>query len=268
MTAPSLETLLACACDAAQRAGAHALANRHRRSEAVARTQHDVKLALDHECQGVIERAIHAVFPAHEILGEEGSRAGSAQGYRWIVDPLDGTVNFSHGLPYWCHSVAVQRDGETVAGAVYAPLYGELYAAHAEGPATCNGEPIRVSTAATLAQSLMLTGLEKNFDQHSDSVEVARAVGTASQKMRLLGAAALDLCQLACGRADGFYESGLYIWDVAAADLIGRRAGARSQIIDLPAEQTHKFRYLATNGHIHDELLALLARFPTWLGGA
>ncbi|HMP74678.1 MAG TPA: inositol monophosphatase family protein [Kiritimatiellia bacterium] len=268
MSAPELEALLDCARNAVQRAGAHAMANLHRRAEAVARTQHDVKLALDHECQRVIETAIHAVFPDHHILGEEGSKPGSTDGYLWIVDPLDGTVNFSHGIPYWCHSVAVQRDGETVAGAVFAPLYRELYAAHAEGPATCNGQPIQVSATATLAQSLVLTGLEKNFDQHSDSVEVARAVGMAAQKMRLLGAAALDLCQLACGRADGFYESGLYIWDVAAADLICRRAGARTKIIDLHGGANTKFRYFAANGHMYDELLTLLGRFPAWLGGA
>lgn len=265
MSAVSPADLLACAVEAVRRAGAHAMANLSRRGETIARTAHDVKLALDHECQRTIESVIHAAYPSHPILGEEGSRAGADAGYLWIVDPLDGTVNFSHGLPYWCHSVAVQRNGETLAGAVFSPLYQELYSAAVDAPALCNDEPIHVSDTPAVAQSLLLTGLEKNFDQHSQSLEVARAVATSAQKMRLLGAAALDLCQLAGGRADGFYESGIHLWDVAAGELIVRRAGGRCQ--NLAQLSDVKCRYVATNGHIHDELMAILGRFELWIGG-
>ncbi len=262
MNAPSLPDLLACAEEAVRRAGAHARANLHRRTEAVARTAHDVKLALDHECQRLIESVIQAAFPSHAILGEEGDRAGTGSRHEWIVDPLDGTVNFSHGLPYWCHSVAVRRDGETVAGAVLAPLYGELYAATADGLATCNGAPIAVSATARLADSLLLTGIEKNFDQHSQSLDVARAVALAVQKFRLMGAAALDLCMVAAGRADGFYESGIHLWDVAAGELIVRRAGGT--VLELAQVGSRTLRYIATNGLIHKEFLSLLSRFEAW----
>jgi myo-inositol-1(or 4)-monophosphatase len=260
------DALLRCAVEAVRRAGAHARANMHRRAEHVARAAHDVKLALDHECQREIERTIRAQFPAHAILGEEGGLQGDAGGWLWVVDPLDGTVNFSHGIPYWCHSVAVQRSGETLAAAVYAPVFDELFTATAEGPALCNGAPIRVSDTPTLAEALLLTGVEKNFDQYSDSIEVARAVAAAAQKIRLLGAAALDLCQVACGRADGFYESGLNVWDVAAADLICRRAGAVACTVARIG--AHKVRYIATNGRIDAELMTLLGRYPSWLVGA
>lgn len=254
--------LLACAVEAVRRAGAHAQANIHRRAEAVVRTAHDVKLALDLECQRLIESVIHESYPAHAILGEEGDREMAGSRYEWIVDPLDGTVNFSHGLPYWCHSVAVRRDGETVAGAVYSPLYGELFAATKDGPATVNGAPIRVSTTARLADSLLLTGIEKNFDQHPQSLEVARAVALSVQKFRLMGAAALDLCMVAAGRADGFYESGIHLWDVAAGELIVRQAGGTVQ--KLAQIGPRKLRYVATNGLIHDEFMALLSQFELW----
>ncbi len=265
MSTPAPKDLLACAIEAVRRAGAHAMANLHRRNETIALAEHDVKLALDRECQTLIESVIHAEFPAHPILGEEGRRAGDDARFRWIVDPLDGTVNFSHGLPYWCHSVAVQRDGETIAAAVYAPVFGEVYSASANSPAMCNEEPIRVSETKELARSILLTGLERNFDQHPQSVEVARAVSTAAQKMRLLGAAALDLCQLACGRADGFYESGIHLWDIAAGEFLIRRAGGRCQ--SLAQLSDVKCRFLATNGHIHDELIALLTPFECWMSG-
>lgn len=266
MSVVSPVDLLACAVESVQRAGAHAMANLSRRKDAVAVTAHDIKLALDHECQHLIEEVIHSAYPTHEIFGEEGQRAGTATGYRWIVDPLDGTINFSHGLPYWCHSVAVQVDHITVAAAVLAPPFRELYRASTETPALCNDEEISVSDTETVATSLLLTGLERNFDQHPQSIDVARAVALAAQKMRLCGAAALDLCQLACGRADGFYESGIHLWDVAAGEFIVRRAGGVCQ--NLAPLSAVKCRYLATNGRIHDELLALLGRFDLWISGA
>lgn len=261
----SQNDLLACCIEAVRRAGAHALANQHRRAESVSRSAHDVKLALDHECQRIIEQTIQDRFPGHAILGEEGVLGDQEADYRWVVDPLDGTVNFSHGIPYWCHSVAVQYRGETVAGAVYAPPFDELFAATENGPATKNGDPIAVSNTERLGDAIILTGLEKNFDQYSDSIEVARTVAARAQKMRLMGAAALDLCQVACGRADGFYESGLNVWDVAAADLICRRAGAKTRVV-AHLSQT-KLRYIATNGKIEPELLAALAGFSSWWGG-
>jgi len=259
---PSTHDLLACAVEAVQAAGAHARAHEGRRGEALQRTAHDVKLALDHECQHRMEEVIQAAYPRHHILGEEGGGRGDASQPLWILDPIDGTVNFSHGLPYWCHSAAIQVDGRTVAGAVLAPVYGELYTAQADGPALCNGRPLQVSTVDRLGQAMVLTGMEKNFDQHSQSLDVTRGVALQVQKMRLLGAAALDLCQIASGRADLFFESGLHVWDVAAAELIIQRAGGRTEI--LARLNDVRFRYFASNGALYQPFRDLLAQWPDW----
>ncbi|MCS6772036.1 MAG: inositol monophosphatase [Kiritimatiellae bacterium] len=265
VTEPPFFELLACAVEAVRRAGEHARQNGHRRSEVVSRSAHDVKLALDHECQQVIEKVIHGRYPAHAILGEEGSAGERESDILWIVDPLDGTVNFSHGLPYWCHSVAVRVRGETVAAAVYSPPLDELYTAVVGDAARRNGAVIHVSDVARLGDAVILTGLEKNFDQYAQSLEVARAIASRAQKLRLMGAAALDLCQVACGRADGFYESGLNVWDMAAGDLICRLAGASTRIVAKLSET--KLRYLATNGRIEAELMGLLSSYGVWLEG-
>lgn len=263
MSPPSQGDLLACAVEVVRAAGAHAVRNESRRQEALQRTAHDVKLALDHECQRKMEEVIQGAYPRHHILGEEGGGRGDASQPQWILDPIDGTVNFSHGLPYWCHSAAVQVDGRTVAGAVLAPAYGELYTACADTPALCNERPIRVSDVETLDRAMVLTGLEKNFDQHSRSLEVTRGIVLKVQKLRLLGAAALDLCQIACGRADVFFESGLHVWDIAAAELIIQRAGGHAE--NLAKFSDVRFRYFASNAALRAPFLDLLAQWPDWL---
>ncbi len=262
MTAVSQADLLACAEAAARAAGAHALLHQARRQEVVSRTQHDVKLVLDHECQAVAEGIIRGAFPSHHFMGEEGGSAGDGSQPQWIVDPIDGTVNFSHGIPYWCHSVAVQVGGRTVAGAVYAPTLGCLYAATLDGPATCNGEPIRVSGVRELKHALVLTGVAQNLDQYPQATEVVCGVVGQVQKLRLLGAAALDLCQVAHGRAEVFYESGLNLWDVAAAALIVERAGGHTEII--ARLSNGRLRILAANDELWQPFRSLLQRYPMW----
>lgn len=259
---PDWADLGAVARAAARAAGEHALQHQARRQDALVRSAHDVKLVLDHECQAVAEGVIHRAFPHHHFLGEEGGAAGDGSQPQWIVDPIDGTVNFSHGLPYWCNSVAVSVGGRVVAGAVYAPVLQQMYAATAETPATCNDQPIRVSDTVTLDRALVLTGVEKNFDQYPESNQVVTGVASRVQKLRLLGAAALDLCMVAAGRADAFYESGLNIWDVAAAAHIVERAGGRTEIIArLPGG---RLRFIAANAHLDQPFRELLQAYPLW----
>ena len=262
MTPVSQQDLLACAEAAARAAGEHALRHQSRRQEALVRTDHDVKLVLDHECQALAEKVIRARVPDHHFMGEEGGSVGDGSQPQWIVDPIDGTVNFSHGLHYWCNSVAVQVGGRTVAAAVFAPTLSCMYAATADGPATCNGEVIRVSDTADLRQALALTGIERNFDQYPQSAEVACAIVQQVQKVRLLGAAALDLCQVAHGRVDAFYESGINLWDIAAGVLIIERAGGCAETIArLPSG---RLRMIAANRAIFPALRALLQNYPAW----
>ena len=258
MSMPSPADLLACAVEAARAAGHHAVKNESRRGEVAQSLAHDVKLNLDTECQRKAEAVIRNAFPNHAMLGEEGASDGDASGPLWIIDPIDGTVNFSHGLTYWCSSIAVQVDGRMVAGAVYAPVMKELYTASVEGPALCNDRPIRVSDVSELSGVLALTGLEKTLGAHLGSLEVTRAVSLQVQKIRLFGAAALDLCHVACGRADAFFESGVYLWDIAAGGLIAERAGAR--VDHLKQLGKWRWRYLCTNGRIHDPLKDIIGQ--------
>jgi myo-inositol-1(or 4)-monophosphatase len=247
-----VEQLLNCAKAAARAAGDHAMASRHRCHEVAEMQQHDIKLILDSECQRKAEAAVHAVYPDHAIMGEEGDLAGGKDAPVWIVDPIDGTVNYFHSLPYWCSAVAVQVDGRTVAGVVYAPVLQEMFYAVAEGGAFCNDRPIRVSPAAKLSESIFMTGLTKSVELHVPSLRIIQTLSSRVQKIRMMGAAALDLCMVARGAAEGLFESGAYLWDSAAGQLIAEQAGGRFEVL---SELTgNRRRYLCTNGRIHEEL--------------
>ncbi len=250
--APSHSDLLACAVAAARAAGNHALANIHRRNAIAQKFDHDVKLLLDLECQKKAEEVIRNAYPEHLILGEEGGSFDEKADKLWIIDPIDGTVNFMHGLPLWCSSVAVRAGGEVVSGAVYLPTMKECYTATLEGPALCNGAPIGVSKTDRLGDAIVLTGLSKNVGENLHTFDVLKAVSLKVQKARIMGAAAVDICYVASGRADAYIEAGIYLWDIAAAGLIARRAGARTEVVEKLSDV--RFRYLCTNGKIHDAL--------------
>ncbi len=255
-----LDALLAGAVAAARAAGRHALRHRRRRREVALRFDHDVKLILDRECQAVAERVIRRRFPRHGILGEEDRRARPPADMRWIIDPIDGTVNFFHGLPLWCSSVAVQVRGRTVAGAVFAPEMEACYTARAGRPALCNGKPIAVSSVSRLSAAVIATGIAKEAERGPRSCAMFRKLCFHAQKMRIMGSAALDICQVASGNIDGFYEAGIYLWDMAAGGLIAEQAGGRSEI--LAARPGHRVTFLASNGRIHAAVKKVLGATP------
>ena len=247
---------------AVRTAGDHANRNRHRRTDTIMAAEHDVKLQLDLECQEIIWSLIRNQFPHHAILAEESADKGQPADdphhspYTWIIDPIDGTVNFSHGLPWWCCSVAVNFQGQTVAAAVYAPATSELFTAARGGVACCNGTPITVSGVKSLRESMVLTGLDQKFTSQDQRLSRFLAISDAVQKARVIGAAALDLCRVAAGQADGYFEAGIYTWDVAAAGLIVELAGGCVETLAKPSP--HRLLYMATNGHIHGELKTLI----------
>jgi myo-inositol-1(or 4)-monophosphatase len=255
MNIPAPETLLDCAVEAARRAGQHALAHSARRQDVLRRAAHDVKLALDVECQQQAEAVIRRAFPDHSVLGEEGRDAQPAA-VEWIVDPIDGTVNFSHGLPGWCCSVAVRAGGETLAGAVFAPRMDELFTATRDGPARLNGAPIRVSGEERLDHAMVLTGLCQPECPKELSLSTLGSLSARIQKARILGAAALDLCYVACGRAEGYLETNIYLWDVAAGELILRRAGGQTAVLRDWGDC--RMAFLGTNAALHQPLKAWL----------
>ena len=162
MTEISLTHLLDVAICAAEAAGNHALQNKDRRKEVTETFSHDMKLVLDAECQKIAEGVIAGEFPEHGILGEEDERPNSSTDYEWIIDPIDGTMNYTNGLPCWCCAVAVRLHDKVLAGCVFAPELGNYYTAHIEDVAKLNGQPIGVSETKHLQDSMVFTGLSKH----------------------------------------------------------------------------------------------------------
>lgn len=257
MTEISLTHLLDVAICAADAAGRHALENKHRRTEANEVFTHDVKLVLDVECQKIAEGVIAQEFPEHGILGEENARPNGTTDYEWIIDPIDGTMNYTHGFPYWCCSVAVRRNQKVLAGCVFAPEFGQYYTAHIEQPAKLNGEPIRVAPTRHLHDALVCTGLSKHMEHARQAhFELFEMLALNTQKVRINGAAALDLCHVAAGTADGFLETSIYLWDYAAAGLIAEQAGA---VLSLYPSKTdlHGATVLCANEHLIEGLRSI-----------
>lgn len=247
----NVNALLECAISAAQAAGQHAVAQQHRRREADEILAHDVKLALDKECQETAEGIIHRAYPGHAILGEE-STTEEVNDWQWVIDPIDGTVNYFHGLPWWCSSVAVAYQKKVLAGAVCIPPLGHLYTATAEGPALLNGNPIHVSSTSCLSEAMVATGLSKVLLGQKPGMELFEVLSHRARKLRLMGAAAIDICHVASGALDGYFEASIYWWDIAAAGLIAERAGACTE--RLVEYDGHRMAFMATNRAIHAEL--------------
>ncbi len=248
MNPVSTSRLLDICIAASQAAGRHATDHYARRTETIEVGAHDLKLALDVECQGVASAVIRREFPDHALLGEERGLREDGE-YRWVIDPIDGTVNFSHGVPYWGNSIAVQHHGRTIAGAVSLPMLGEIYTATADGPATLNGAPVRVSDTAGLDRSIIYTGMIETDGDDGVSMRVTMRLATEVQKLRILGSAAAELCYVACGRGDGYVETTIHLWDLAAGALFVERAGGTCEVLEDLGDYT--MRFLASNGRIH-----------------
>ena len=219
----------------------------------------DLVTEVDHACELAILEAIRSRYPGHDIVTEETDLARTGSNHVWFVDPLDGTTNFAHGYPMFCVSIALTFEGEIVAGAVFDPLREELFTAEKGGGAHVNGRPLRVSTAATLIESLLITGFP--YDLHEKLEERLRPFNRLMGKARAVrrdGSAALDICYVAAGRADGFWEAILKPWDMHAGRLILAEAGGRSTRLDGTPLGLGSEGIVATNGLIHGELVALL----------
>lgn len=256
----SLTLLLDVAICAAEAAGKHALENKDRRTEVNESFSHDIKLVLDVECQKIAEQVIATEFPDHGILGEEDIQKNPAEAYEWVIDPIDGTMNYTHGFPYWCCSIAVRHNQKVLAGCVYAPEFGDYYTAHIEEPAKLNGKPIKASGTRYLQDSLIFTGLSKHLETANEPhFEMFRMLALNTQKVRINGAAALDLCHVAAGSSDGFFETGIYLWDFAAAGLIAEQAGA---VLSLYPQKNEPNGYsvICANENLIDGLRAIYTK--------
>jgi myo-inositol-1(or 4)-monophosphatase len=226
--------LLRLARDVALEAGA-VLRDAQRRTIAVDHTKSsptDVVTAADVAVERLIRDRLRRARPDDGFLGEESGGADSSTGLTWVVDPIDGTVNFLYGIPQFSVSIAVQRDGETVAGVVHNPMSGETFSALLGGGAFLDGTPIRVRPAPDLPAALVGTGFSYVAAERSRQIEqLARLLGRI-RDIRRMGSAALDLCHVACGRTDAYVERNLKAWDLAAGSLVAREAGARVEGLD------------------------------------
>jgi len=256
MNEPGKQQLLEVCIEAAKAAGMHALNNLHRREEILESFDHDVKLVMDRECQTIAEEIVHSHFPDHAILGEEGT-IKKEHAFEWIIDPIDGTANYTRGIPTWCSSVAVRRDKEVLSGCVFMPVLDECYSASVDTPALCNGEPIHASKAPDLGSATFFAGLTKDIDPRA--IDFFADMAPRVSKIRMIGAAAIDICHVACGRSDGYFEPGLYLWDVAAAGLIAERAGA--VISEWPRDEEYGVRFLCTTPAIHNEIKTTVEKY-------
>ncbi len=187
---------------------------------------HDLKLRIDKETQQLIEDALREEFPDYSVLGEEGSSAANAD-FVWIIDPLDGTVNYFYGLPLFCVSIALRVCDRVVLGCVYEPVRDMCYCAQEGGEATCNGNPIRVSTRADMREAIVFVGHGTHDGSGEIGVRRFAHVSAQVRKIRILGTAALTLCHIAEGCFDAYIENRTKLWDFAAAGFILERAGGR-----------------------------------------
>ncbi len=216
---------------------------------------------VDYQCEKVIIDIIKRDYPEHEILTEEAGsvKTSSKSRYKWIIDPLDGTTNYTHSYPCFCASVGLEVDGEIVAGAVYNPMFDELFTSVKGKGAYLNEKPLKVSKTGDINKSLLATGFPYDIrDSKENNLNHFCNFAVRAQAIRRPGSAVLDLCYLAAGRFDGFWELKLYPWDMAASSLIVKEAGG--MITDFKGGEfsIYKGEMLASNGLIHKEMINIL----------
>ena len=257
----------AAAVAAARAAGKLMRGNLYAPKKVNAAYAHDIKLELDVRCQTTIETLLHRRFPAVAVLGEEGDSGDHAAPLRWVVDPIDGTVNFAYGIPHACVSIALQArvpaapgaratkaGWQSIVGVVYDPFCEELWTGIRGGPALLNGNPIRVSANRRLRDALVSMGFAKARGTLDTALPYFNQLIRKVRKVRMFGSAALGLTYVACGRLDAYVESGIRLWDIAAGGLIVECAGGEFWHEPIPGR--HAYRLVADNGLLRRKLQA------------
>lgn len=257
------------AVKAARAAGELMRRNLHAPKKVTAATQHDIKLELDVRCQKLIEKRLRSAFPQIAVLGEEGGVGNPQAERRWVVDPIDGTVNFTYGIPHACVSIALQsaapgsesavrgrRAYQTTVGVVYDPFCDELWTAIRGRPARLNGRVIRVSRRRRLAETILTLGFAKHRRSLEATMPAFNRLVHRVRKIRIMGSAALALTYVASGRMDAYIESGIRLWDIAAGGLILECAGG--DFWHKPVKGPYTYRTLANNGQLRAALMRML----------
>jgi myo-inositol-1(or 4)-monophosphatase len=242
---PFLQT----AIDAAREAGKLLRENFGRPLDVKVTEAHDIKLELDVRSQELITRLILSRYPDHAIYGEEGITGNQEGEFQWIVDPIDGTVNYFYNLPHFCVSIALRQHGVIIVGVIYDPMRNELWAVEKGGPATLNGIPCRVSQRNQLSEAMITVGFSKSGAAIEAGIPLLQKLAHKVRKCRMMGSAALDLAYITSGRLDAYIESSISLWDIAAGMLLLEAAGGR---VDLKphADNPDKFAIMASSGNI------------------
>ncbi len=219
----------------------------------------DLVTEVDLEVERMFRALVAERFPDHDVLAEELGGDPTGSRHRWVFDPLDGTTNYAHGLPIFCSSLALEIDGVAMVGAVFDPTRQELFTAERGVGAWLNGEPLSVTATSSVLESLLVTGFPYTVHESPERfLQVFGAFISRARAVRRLGSAAIDLCYVAAGRMDGFWEESLQPWDTLAGALIVEEAGGRVTGVDGKPWVAARGHILASNGHLHDEMLQII----------
>jgi myo-inositol-1(or 4)-monophosphatase len=262
---PPFDRLISIATEAARSAGAILLNYAQSGFKVMHKNPVNLVTDADHAAEECAIEVIRRTFPSHQFLAEERGRGDlTASPYLWIIDPLDGTTNFSHGYPAYCVSIGLEFEGRCVVGVVFDPTRDELFTATTGGGAWLNGHQIRVSSTAILDQALLVTGFAYDIrETKQNNLDHFARFALQAQGIRRTGTAALDLCYVAAGRFDGFWEVKLNPWDMAAGSVILREAGGHITDFRGAEHSIYGQELVASNGHIHQAMLKVLTAGTT-----
>ena len=212
-------------------------------------THHDIKLALDKQSQELITDILLGARPGDALYGEEGLAGNQQSERQWIVDPIDGTVNYFYGIPHFCVSIALRVAGEIVIGVIHDPMVGETWSVEKGLPAMLNGKPVSASNREVFEQSILFVGCGKDEEALRTGIERFRRASLRARKMRMMGSAALGMAYIACGRLDAYIESRISLWDIAAGQLLLETAGGKVELDPVPG-QPDSWSIVASNGKL------------------
>jgi len=244
-----MNAFLDLASSTAREAGA--LLREHYESDLVvdALHDHDIKLELDVRSQDLITRLILDAFPDHAIYGEEGIAGNQDSPFQWVVDPIDGTVNYFYGIPHFCVYIAMREAGALKVGVIYDPMMDELFAVEADGVPTRNGKPIQTSARGELRDAVVTIGFSKSKEAMDAGLARYRSIAHRVRKTRMMGSAALALAYIACGRLDAYIEEQISLWDIAAGQLLVEAAGGTVRLSESTSD-ADKMGIVAHNGKL------------------
>ncbi|HYU80860.1 MAG TPA: inositol monophosphatase family protein [Vicinamibacterales bacterium] len=219
----------------------------------------DLVTEVDLAVERMFREMIANRFPDHSVLAEEMGEIGAASTYRWVFDPLDGTTNYAHGIPIYCATLALEIEGVPTVGAVFDPNRNELFTAERGVGAWLNGRPLHVSSTSSLDDAVLVTGFPYDIRERlKEALGLFGAFLSHARAVRRLGSAAIDLCWVAAGRMDGFWEQGLQVWDTMAGAIVVEEAGGRVSSLDGTPWKPHDGQILASNSHVHDQMVGVI----------